>query len=931
MSAQLHILIVEDSDMDAELLLLRLRKESFDVNWKIVQTQIDYLTALETRYDLIFSDWSLPQFSGLEALKLLRERDLETPFIIVSGRIGEEAAVDALRLGAYDYIPKDHLNRLGQVIHNALEHKRLRAEHRQTENLLRLQAAALNAAANAIIITDRNGVIEWANPAFTTLTGYTTAEALGKNPRDLIKSGHHDAEFYTQLWNTILSGEVWRGEMVNRRKDGRFYTEELTITPIYGLDGQISQFVAVKEDISVQKQADMERRQLEDKFMKAFHISPDAININRLKDGLYIDINEGFISLTSYTEKDVIGKTSLEIDIWVDPQDRKRLVRGLRENGEVTNLEALFRAKTGQIKTCLMSAKIIEVNGEECILSITRDITERKKIEMDFLHQVEENIQRKEELETLSEVSSAMRQATTISEMVPLLVRQSMAVIKAQTGVLALLEENKLKFRGGMGLLEVFNEMTLTRCEDLLWESINLEDPRFVEAWQIRDASQFFGLMMKGLSACVVAPLKTGSTIIGLLMVGFLDSHPFSDTDRRLITAISEMAGSTLQRMSITETLEKMVEARSRELESIYQITSAASESMDIEQSFKQALSLVMKALDTQIGAIFLLDEESAQVEMVVDHGIPDGMRQKVKLLRSDDDFAGWVVRNNKALLLSNMALNTHAEEFAHDHQQFAFAGLPMRVHDRVVGVLCVLRPAGQQLNLEEITLLSFIADHLALILENTRLFHKEEQNAILKERSRLARELHDSVTQLLYSAVLFSAGAQEYAAQGNLKQVAGYIQQFSELIHQALKEMRLMVYELRSPGLGASGLTAALKYRLDAVEKRAGINVDLESDELSLLSARTEEGLYRISLEALNNALKHANAERVSIALRMIDGHVSLTIEDNGQGFDLVDALENGGMGLLNMKERAEKMDGVLEIDSKPGAGTRIVAIIPV
>jgi PAS domain S-box-containing protein len=131
----------------------------------------------------------------------------------------------------------------------------------QAEAQLRLQVAALSAAANAIAITDRSGLIEWVNPAFSELTGYTSAEAVGKNPRDLVKSDQHDPAFYKNLWDTILSGRVWRGEMVNRRKDDSLYTEEQTITPVLDLQGEISHFIAIKQDITERKRAEDEFRQ----------------------------------------------------------------------------------------------------------------------------------------------------------------------------------------------------------------------------------------------------------------------------------------------------------------------------------------------------------------------------------------------------------------------------------------------------------------------------------------------------------------------------------------------------------------------------------------------------------------------------------------------------------------------------------------------
>jgi PAS domain S-box-containing protein/putative nucleotidyltransferase with HDIG domain len=126
------------------------------------------------------------------------------------------------------------------------------------EERLRLQSTALESAANAILITDRDGSIEWVNPAFSALTGYTAEEALSQKPRDLVKSGLHHQGFYQQIWDTILLGNVWRGEMINRRKDGRLYTEEQTITPLLNPNGQISHFIAIKQDITEQKKAQAE-------------------------------------------------------------------------------------------------------------------------------------------------------------------------------------------------------------------------------------------------------------------------------------------------------------------------------------------------------------------------------------------------------------------------------------------------------------------------------------------------------------------------------------------------------------------------------------------------------------------------------------------------------------------------------------------------
>ncbi len=128
-------------------------------------------------------------------------------------------------------------------------------ERKQAEVQLRLQSSALNAVANSILLTDITGAIKWVNPSFSKLTGYTLEEVLDKNPRDLLKSGVHDNAFYKQMWDVILAGEVWQGEITNRRKNGTHYTEELTITPLLNEEGEISHFIAVKQDITTRKQA----------------------------------------------------------------------------------------------------------------------------------------------------------------------------------------------------------------------------------------------------------------------------------------------------------------------------------------------------------------------------------------------------------------------------------------------------------------------------------------------------------------------------------------------------------------------------------------------------------------------------------------------------------------------------------------------------
>ncbi|MES9975734.1 putative bifunctional diguanylate cyclase/phosphodiesterase [Candidatus Thiodiazotropha sp. LNASS1] len=250
----LNILIVEDLPYDAELMALRLRDEGFDLDYTRVQRETAYLEALEKSPDLILCDWHLPQFSGRRALSLLRQQNLDIPFIIVSGGIGEEAAVDALRQGANDYVLKDRPARLGEAVRRVLIDKQLRMAHRIAEEKLRLADRAFQNTAEGITVTDASGNIVSTNPAFEAITGYSHEEVLGQNPR-VLKSGHHPDSFYKEMWDTLLLTGHWRGEIWNRRKNGDAYPEWLTISAVKDGNDETTHYVGVFTDISQIKEA----------------------------------------------------------------------------------------------------------------------------------------------------------------------------------------------------------------------------------------------------------------------------------------------------------------------------------------------------------------------------------------------------------------------------------------------------------------------------------------------------------------------------------------------------------------------------------------------------------------------------------------------------------------------------------------------------
>jgi PAS domain S-box-containing protein len=261
-SKPLRVLIIEDSEDDAQLVVRELRRAGREVAFERVETPEAMAAALDREsWDLFVSDYRMPRFLAPEALALYRERSLDAPFIVVSGTIGEEQAVEVMRAGAHDFFLKDRLTRFAAAVERELREAGSRRARRSL-------ARAIEQSPLSVVLTDAQGRIEYVNPAFTAITGYTPEEAQGR----LLDSGAQDAAVYASLWQTIRAGHEWRGEVVNRRKDGSHYVQDTSISPL-SLGGRIDGFVAIGADITERRRAETELRESRARLEEAQRIA----------------------------------------------------------------------------------------------------------------------------------------------------------------------------------------------------------------------------------------------------------------------------------------------------------------------------------------------------------------------------------------------------------------------------------------------------------------------------------------------------------------------------------------------------------------------------------------------------------------------------------------------------------------------------------
>ena len=255
-----------------------------------------------------------------------------------------------------------------------------------------------------------------------------------------------------------------------------------------------------------------------------------------------------------------------------------------------------------------------------------------------------------------------------------------------------------------------------------------------------------------------------------------------------------------------------------------------------------------------------------------------------------------------------------------------SFLGVPIATREGVIGAFYLTQKLGApDFTDEDQQLIELLAAHAAIAITNARLYEESRELSVLAERNRLARDLHDAVSQKLFSLV-FTAEAADTLLEREGGAAREQVARLRTLAQEALDELRSLVFELRPPDLERDGLCAALRKHVDVLRRLQPARIELDVDaEIGRNPARDRE-LLRIAQEALHNAIRHARASRVTLRLHQDDGAVLLEVEDDGVGFEPQAAeLRSTHLGLTSMEERAQRLGARLEIDSTPGAGTTV------
>jgi PAS domain S-box-containing protein len=391
------------------------------------------------------------------------------------------------------------------------------------------------------------------------------------------------------------------------------------------------------------------------------------------------------------------------------------------------------------------------------------------------------------------------------------------------------------------------------------------------------------------------------------------------------------------ERVHSVQLLEQRVQERTRELSTLLKVSRDVASILQLESLLAQTLDRLGDVIAYDGAAIFSL--QGQETLMLLDYRGPELSRDLPhRWDLSDAEHLRMVLDHRHPITIPDVhgetlqarawqrswgaSLGRLAESSA------SWLGVPLQIKDRTIGIMTLEHREVGHFTPHHAQLALAFAHHVAVALENARLYEESQRLGMLEERQRIARELHDSVSQALYSIGL---GARTARALVNRDPVAAIepIEYVLSLAEAGLAEMRALILELRPDVLEREGLAASLTKYAEALSRRHGVDVKTELIAEPSLPSNVKEALYRVAYEALNNTIKHADAHRVDVELTASGGTVVLTVCDDGNGFN-PQATYPGHFGLQSMRERVERLSGTLVIESQPGAGTCVRATVP-
>ncbi|MDP3149930.1 MAG: PAS domain S-box protein [Ignavibacteria bacterium] len=813
------------------------------------------------------------------------------------------------------------------------------------------------------------------NDAFISHYGYSQSEALSLKLTDLYPETEKSP---IAKLSGELHGHAYVGEWHHLKKDGTQITIEAHSHGFIFNDREAR--IAVITDITERKKIEDALRESEEKFKFAFHTSPDSVNINSLSDGKYIEINEGFTRITGYTKEDVIGKSSFEINIWENQEQRSKLVEGLRERGRIDNLETKFRMKDGKIIHGLMSAAIILLKDKPHILSITKDITARKLGE----EELQKSYVKTKELETIINRSPAVAflwkaeenwTVEYVSENVIQFGYTPEELLTGKTLLSSIVYPEDLhrvvQEVSDYSKLEVneFNQeyRILTKSGDVRY----VDDRTWIRRDNEGKITHYQGIMLditkRKLSEEAV---KKNEKMLRLFIENSPAAIAMFDTEMKYVIASHRFVADynlgeqNLAGRSHYDVFPEMTE-RWKEIHK--RCLAGATERCD-EDPFPRADGKVdwvkweirpWYERENEIGGIILFsevitDRKNADEELrTANNRLTDVLENMNDAFVSLDRNWCYSYMNEKAGKIFNRnpkdMIGKHiwtefpegiGQPFQRNYEKAMNENIFIRIeeyyppYDKWFENRINPTEDGIAIFFSDITERKKAEDEIKRSREELHRLTVHLQDIREEERKSLAREMHDEIGQILTSIKMNLSFLRRQVEAGEkkikIKELDKEIQSMSGMVDHAVVRVRKIITELRPELLDKLGLIPALEWFIEEFAKETKIKCEYKFTVQNLgIDQHKKLAVFRIVQETLTNVARHANATKVKVSIKKTNHEIIVEIKDNGVGISDEKRKGENSFGLLGMRERATITGGTLEISGVEGKGTTVKLII--
>lgn len=969
MAVKLRILLVEDSLLDADLVIRALKKADIDPDCHRVETDAQFKRELEKQPDVILADYNLPQYSALEALETYRASGFDIPFIVLSGTVGDEVVVNTMRAGAHDYVLKDNLHRLGPAVLREVKEAQTRSRRKEIERRLTQAedrfAKAFHASPLAIAIATRDtGYYVDVNDSFLQLTGYERHEVVGRNVYELGIWANPEQRRET-VEHLLADGVVHDVEAEVRTRSGELRSV-LVAWELIDI-AELPCLLTIIHDITERKAAEAALRVSERQFRLLAENSTDLISLHA-PDGVYLYASPSSRLILGYEPEALIGHSVYE---FFHPEDIAAIRvshQTILESAYIYTIEYRTRRSDGEymwVESTLRTTRNDAGKAIE-IQAATRDISERKRADealrrfshrIQILHEIDRGILWAQSPESIAEA---------VFQRLPELIAANIACLYVfdfnakQATALATLANQPTKLAKGHVYPLAYFERTLA-------QAVTVEQHRICNIDELEELGEReAALAAEGIRHYVDVPLVSRGNILGCLMFAADAMSVFSQENIEIVVGLAAQIAIAIENARLLEVERK----RAEELEILRQASLELTSRLELKPVLNAILDQAMRVVDAEGAHVFLYDGS----QLKFGTAFYDGERRSQPYREPRPHGLTYTVaKTGEAIVVSNVNEDPLYEDWKWGG---SIVGLPLRMLNRVTGVMTLTFNTPHALSPEDLKTLQLLADQAAIAVRNAQLYeqvqqHNEELEARVNERTeqlRLALEKEKELNRLksnfvsmvshefrtpLASIQTATDLLRHYADRVTVERRQAAFEQIQTQIGTltSLLEDVLMISRADSVGLQATavptdfvgfceGIIAEIK---QLIGESHHFVVEVSGEPVPV---KIDPQMFRhVIMNLLSNAIKYsADGTRVEIFIhygemfefKVRDQGIGIPADDLPSLFDVfyrgknVGTVSGTGLGLPIVKHVVEAHGGTILVDSTVGEGTTFTVYVP-